>query len=391
MVANISNYQGREQAYIKHLFLSDYLEKLVFKTASKYDTIVYVDGYSGPWQSTGEAFSDTSFGIALAALRKAKATWKTLGRDVRMIAVLVETSSDSFAQLSRLPLSHPDIDIRPLHGDFISLAPIVSRRIPAQAFTFLFIDPKGWRIPMSKLSDLLSRPNTEVVFNFMFDFINRAASMNEEGIVRGLNELIPFGDWRQKLAALPRGASSNAEQRKAILVAAFSETLRQVGNYSYVAETPILRPLKDRTLYSLIYGTRKPAGMEVFRDCQIEALKAQGKVRGTTKLAKEADSSGQQEMFGSLSDMAPSEVDQFLQTERELAKRLLIELCPSAPDQTTYGSVWPVVLARHAIRKTELSAIANSERKAGSIIFPFWPDRKKVPEDDYSMHKPPAI
>jgi hypothetical protein len=99
MVADISNYVGREQAFIKHYFLESYLESLVYKTASTFDEIAYVDGFSGPWQSTGENFADTSFGIALAALRKAKGTWKEHGRDVGMSAYLVERSPTAYANL----------------------------------------------------------------------------------------------------------------------------------------------------------------------------------------------------------------------------------------------------------------------------------------------------
>ena len=82
MVADPLKYVGREQALVKRYFLKAYLESLIYKTASAYDEVVYVDGFSGPWQSTGEDFEDTSFGIALDALRKAKASWKERGRDV---------------------------------------------------------------------------------------------------------------------------------------------------------------------------------------------------------------------------------------------------------------------------------------------------------------------
>ena len=52
------------------------------------------------------------------------------------------------------------------------------------------------------------------------------------------------------------------------LVNAFSDSLRQIGNYGYVAETAVLRPTKDRPLYSLLYCTRRKEGIDVFRDCQ---------------------------------------------------------------------------------------------------------------------------
>ena len=73
-MVSLDDYVGREQSYVKHVFLERYLEALMFKTASVYNHIVYVDGFAGPWQSANEQFEDTSFGIALNALRRAKET-----------------------------------------------------------------------------------------------------------------------------------------------------------------------------------------------------------------------------------------------------------------------------------------------------------------------------
>ena len=42
MVA-LTDYKGREQSYVKHIFLERYLESLVHKTASAYGHVVYVD------------------------------------------------------------------------------------------------------------------------------------------------------------------------------------------------------------------------------------------------------------------------------------------------------------------------------------------------------------
>lgn len=89
-MVSLADYTDREQAYVKHVLLDSYLERLVHKVASRYDHVAYVDGFAGPWQSANERFEDTSFGIALNALRSAKATWKQHGRDVRMSAFLVE-------------------------------------------------------------------------------------------------------------------------------------------------------------------------------------------------------------------------------------------------------------------------------------------------------------
>ena len=178
MVA-LTDYAGREQSYVKHVFLERYLERLVHKTASKFPHIVYVDGYAGPWQSANERFEDTSFGIALNALRRAKSSWKERGRDVNMTAFLVERDANAYQKLAQIAAMYPDIEIKTYPADFLTVVPNILTDIPADAFSFFLVDPKGWRIPLLSLKALLSRPHSEVIFNFMFDFINRAVSMKD--------------------------------------------------------------------------------------------------------------------------------------------------------------------------------------------------------------------
>ena len=72
--------------------------------------------------------------------------------------------------------------------------PDIMRDIPAEAFAYFLIDPKGWRIPLEKLKPMLARQKSEMTFNFMFEFINRAASMTRPDTVHGLDELIPYGN-----------------------------------------------------------------------------------------------------------------------------------------------------------------------------------------------------
>jgi three-Cys-motif partner protein len=381
MVDDITRYAGREQAAVKHYFLRSYLESLVFKTASSYEEISYVDGFSGPWQHTGENYEDTSFGIALASLRKAKAAWKELnGRDVRMSAHLVEKAKGPYAELETIKARFPDIDVHTYRGDFVARAPEIAKAIPRDAFAFLFIDPKGWRIPMGELAPLLRRDRTEVVFNFMFEFINRAASISDPAIESGLRELMPYGSWREQLVDAP------PEARRSILANAFAETLARIGNYRYVAEIPILRPLKDRTLYSLFYGTRHPKGIEVFREYHVKTERAQASIRQATKSAHREAASGQGQLFGADVAMGPSEVEAFFDRERAEARLTLLALAPTeAGRRTTYGDLWPLVLTRHAVTKVELNQIAAALRREGCLNFPDWGERKRVPADAYRL------
>jgi three-Cys-motif partner protein len=333
-MVSLADYAGREQSYVKHVFLERYLETLVHKTASRYPHIVFVDGFAGPWQSANEKFEDTSFGIALNALRRAKASWKERNRDVRMSAFLVERDSEVYKKLAQVSERYLDISIKTYSTEFVTVLPQILADIPTDAFAFFLIDPKGWRIRLNSLEAILARPKSEVIFNFMFDFINRAASIQDPLVVSGLNELIPYGDWRAELAEAERArpGSVTPDERKAILVRAFSGCLAHLGKYEYVAETTVLRPLKDRPLYCLFYATRHPTGIEVFRDCQVKALMEQSKTRAATKVKYAEASSGQREIFQSLHDMGPDELMSFLQAEREEAEKTLLELVPKAPN-----------------------------------------------------------
>ena len=385
-MVSLEDYAGREQSYVKHVFLERYLEALVIKTASTYNHIVYVDGFAGPWQSANEQFEDTSFGIALNALRRAKQTWQGSGRTVQMTALLVERDAKAFVQLAKIPARYPDIAVKTYPKDFMSVVPALLKEIPRDAFAFFLIDPKGWRIRLAQLQPLLGRDKSEVIFNFMFDFVNRAASMKA---AVGLDELIPYGDWRRRLAEAEPIASVTAtpEERKEILVDAFTESLRVLGGYAYVVPTEILRPLTDRTLYCLFYATRHDTGLSVFRDCQIAALKAQSTTRAAGKVKYKASSSGQSELFESLHEMGPDEIEGRLEDEKRKAEAAIRHLVPKSPASIVYRKLWSTILLHHMVRKTDVNTICADMRKKEELLFPDWEAMRRVPQDNYRVQR----
>jgi three-Cys-motif partner protein len=384
----LSDYAGREQSYVKHVFLESYLERLVHKTASVYPQIVYVDGFAGPWQSANERFGDTSFGIALSALRRSRGSWKARGRDVRMSALLVERNAEAYKKLAQVPRRYPDITVKTYSDDFVAVLPEILKDIPANAFAFFLIDPKGWSIPLRDLERMLARPKSEVIFNFMFDFINRAASIKDSpAAITGLNALMPHGNWRARLEAA-ESAQASSDERKAILVEGFASNLSHFGKYKYVAETTVLRTIKDRPLYCLFYATRHEKGIEVFRDCQVEALKEQSRTRATSKIRYAEMESGQTEIFESLHDMGPDDLMSFLNAERCAAEQNLLRLTPEDPDTIRYDKLYSSVLARNIVRRTDVNQMARRLFREGKLKIPDWERGKQVPQPTYRIQRP---
>lgn len=83
-----------------------------------------------------------------------------------------------------------------------------------------------------------------------------------------------------------------------------------------------------------------------------------------------------------LGQVEMGKTEMYLGAERRKADALLVQLAPTYPNRTTYGDVWPRVLARHAVTKPELNKIAAGHRKEGRLYFPDWLPGKKVPSDD---------
>lgn len=383
MTVDRSLYPGREQAYVKHYLLDGYLDDAFHKVASRFDEVVYVDGFSGPWQAKGTNFADTSFGIALAALRRAKATWKEKGRDVRVTAHLVETRSEAYRELQQLQPRFPEVIIRPRHANFVDVAGEIAASISSSAFAFLFIDPKGWRIDMRRIAPLLQLSNCEVLFNFMFEFINRAASIDDPEISAGLDQLMLDKGWR---AALAETDNPSPSVRKQILIDGFAAALASAGKFDFVAETPVFRPMRNRTLYSLFFGTRKAKGIEVFRSHQVKTFKCQNEVRAEAKLSASVTATGQIEAFD-FREMAPDQSATLLSEQLSLARSTMLAAVPIAPKWIDYGRLWPAVLGKHVVTKPQVNRLIVSAEREGLVRIEGWSGGKKVPDDHYRISR----
>jgi three-Cys-motif partner protein len=155
---DLTNYAGREQAYVKHYLLQQYLPELGYRVGRDWDSIAYIDGFAGPWQTKDPYYSDSSFGVAIAALRRCQLGLRnTHGRQVHMTSILVEQDHKAYSELKKFVEreSATDFDVHALHGEFIQTIPAIEKFLRSShvdPFRFVFLDPKGWaRIPMRRL------------------------------------------------------------------------------------------------------------------------------------------------------------------------------------------------------------------------------------------------
>lgn len=290
------SYRDREQTYVKHHLLRTYLERLFMIIGQRQSIIRYVDCFSGPWNENEENLQDTSIGISLRIMQKCGEGLLSIGKKVRFQALFIEKDKRAFQKLEShlATCSTSDVTAGAKNGEFYDLREQILDWCGEDGFTFFFIDPKGWKkvIELSTLEPFLRRPNSEFLINVMYDFLLRAHTQ------KTFQE-----DMRAIFGEISDTTNMEPEQKEAVMINLYRSRLKQIApvhsGKPRTAHVPILYPLKDRTLYHLVYLTRHAKGICVFMEESEKLEFVQKQVREQAKQVNREGRSSQRELFQS--------------------------------------------------------------------------------------------
>jgi three-Cys-motif partner protein len=290
-VEELDYYRGREQSLIKHEILRKYLQRLTYKIVlglkrSQF-TLTYIDGFSGPWQSRSETFSDTSFQIAINELRAARdALADKYHIRLNLRCLFVEKEEEAFLQLENHLKDLTDIELKLIHGEFEKNIPqaLEFARLSENLFTFIFIDPTGWTgFGLKAITPLLQLWYSEVLINFMTKDIIRFIDDPRPEIRTTFQDLFGTDEVQRAWSGL------QGREREEAIVEAYRQRLKEVVGYKYAANAVVFHPEKDRTHFNLIYGTRNLEGLRTFRDSERKAMVKQNQIRNVTKQERQIE------------------------------------------------------------------------------------------------------
>lgn len=290
---------GRELAYIKHQLLEGYLEKLFMIIGMSSNRLgitelCYVDCFAGPWSDDSEDMSSTSIAISLQILDRCRQALDQRGMSLRVRALYIEKDKAAFARLQQFLSSRTPsgISAEGLPGDFVALREKILDKCGPNAFAFFFIDPTGWKdVGVTILQPLLQRRRSEFLINFMYDFVNRTASMSE---------------WKKEIASfLGETVDVNnlhGPEREKLLLNTYRKNLKHhlpvegkwQGRSAYVR---VLDRQKERPKYHLVYLTTHPRGTIEFMEISENLDQVQKRVRASTKQHARIAKSGMGELF----------------------------------------------------------------------------------------------
>lgn len=357
-------YEGREQTYVKHFVLANYLQRLAHIVGPHVQTLTYIDAFAGPWGNKDGDLDDTSPKIALGVLTEATDSLQKRGKQVGVRAMFIEKNKAGVDALKAGLPQAAGTDLLVTHGKFEQLMPeAVTFARRAGTFCFTFIDPCGWTgMNLAEITPLLRVTPGEVLVNFMTDHINRFVDHPDAKYAAQFEALFGSTTFRDAWVNL------QGDDRQEAMVGRYCERVREAGGFRHVISAVVLNPLKSRAYFHLVYATRSDMGLKVFRDIERQALGEQSSVGAKAQQRARKDRSGQQgELFPS-EVMATPHVDELRDRYRRRAVEVVTNATP-AGKAVSYRDVAVAAMQVPTIADQDVKDILKEQRKKGSVQF----------------------
>ncbi len=373
-----SEYHGREQSYLKHRVLQEYLALWGGKigSLSRHGDVRlwYVDCFAGPWQSNDGQLTDTSIHIGLSALEEAGRIWRENGHNVSLRAVFVEKDPKAHARLDAyLHDRDGEVVTYALLGEFgahVSQIAALLGDDPA----FIFIDPTGFKgVAMDYIRPLLGKRVREVLVNVMFNDINRFKDDRRGFLREQMRAFFGLSD-----ADLPEGLS------EAELLQTYRLNLKTKCELKFAADLAVPHPTKRRTWFRLVIGGKHPDVLEVFR--RVEARVMGGEASSVRTAARERQTEKETGQMSLLSgDAAPAQDPWYVRENEADQAAVVDDLIRDLrrAGRRRYRHLWPTLLEERHVTKSELARLVVAAAKIGRFaIEPSKPTRRTVDDDD---------
>jgi len=256
-------------------------------------------------------------------------------------------------------VNNPNITVHTSPLDFESSINDFIGKLNPKAFAFFFIDPTGWKgFSMNKMQPILKRRASEVLINFMFDFINRFIDPEKTDLEQSFNQL--FGDDSWKRVIEPGMAG---EERETAIINHYCACLKKSGDFKHVTPTRVFYPEQERTYFYLILGTHDTEGIRVFRKVEEQFALEQENVRNEMINPRTLFSFG-------------TGFHRIQEKHIEEGKTILIELLQQRK-RIDYEEVESRLLELQYIGEKVLQDMLKDLRRRGQITVPEWQPREK--------------
>lgn len=366
-------YSGREQTYVKHLILQKYLQRFAHIIGSKWETITYVDCFAGPWNVRSDDLKDSSFSIALEQLRQARQTYPNL----KLRCFFLEKKRKPFARLKEFADNIADAEVLPKNALLEDAIPDIVefvKKAGENSFSFIFVDPTGWKgFEMDVIAPLLRLNRSEVLINFMTSFIRRFLELPQQATRESFKRLYNSEEIIDKIQGL------QGQDREDVAVAEYRRQIAKTGHFNHTAAAMVLHPLFDSTRFHLIYATRNEKGVEVFKEAEKKAMEKQEQERAEAQHKRREAKTLQRSFFSAEESYNPSFYESLRDRYLAQSKDRVLQIL-RANKRCLYDEIWAGALESPLVWESDLKEwIAEWEKKKQLSIEGKKMIRQKVP------------
>jgi three-Cys-motif partner protein len=378
-----NDYEGREQALVKHTILRSYLQRLALKVGQfrPGTTLNYVDGFSGPWDAVSRDFRDSSPHVAATELLAARNTLRarsTIELNVR--CMFIEKDKEAFERLRSLALTLDGVETLTCQGEFESLIHDVQAfmRSGSNPFGFVFIDPTGWTgYGLKAIAPVLQLSPSEILINFMTKDIIRFIDDEDSTAIASFEDLFGEAVLRDRWKGL------DGQDREDAIVDRYCERIRVEGRFSYCGSAVVLNPTQDRTHYHLIYATRSLRGLITFREVERGVAGLQKQTRAEARASKAYARTGQGQLFAP----APAEgnlVDRLIKRYSAVARDAIRTLVRDRRD-VTYEDLLGLALRLPFVSEATVKDILAWLKESGQVVYVGLRQNERSPKVDRNI------
>ena len=369
-------YAGREQTLVKHFILKEYLERFAIIIGSRWQTITYVDCFSGPWNARSQNFEDSSFFIALTELRKARESHKAKGKSLNLRCFFLEREPEAYQKLKAFADGITDAHVETKNSELSASVGEILRFVKQggqTSFPFIFIDPTGWTgFDLNVIAPLLRIDPGEVLINFMTGHIRRFIASPQSETQESFERLFGSTSFRAKIQGLGR------HDREDAAVLEYSENVRRTGQYRFIAKAVVFHPEIDRTHFHLIYATRNSKGIEVFKDVEKRAMQVMESVRAKAQQKKREETTRQPDLFSSEVMRDSSHYDSVRKRYLAKSKKVALDMLRER-GRVPYDDLWTVALSEPLTWESDLKSWIQEWQIADLLLIEGMKGRQRVP------------
>lgn len=390
-MSNDDLYIGREQTLVKHIILKHYLERFAIIVGSHWDTLTYIDCFSGPWNVQSDDFKDSSFAIAIEQLRKARDVHKErTGKTLKLRCFFLEKTPSAYTKLKQFADQINDVTIETKNKELENAVQDIEKFVRAggpTSFPFIFIDPTGWSgFALEPITPLLRLNPGEVLITFMTQHIQRFIEWPQKQNQESFIKLFGSSQFNDILKGLEE------KDREDAIVTAYSECVKRVGSFGYTSSAIVLHPEKNRTHFHLIYATRDRKGIKVFKDAEKKAMSVMEKTRDEAQKREREERTGQTEfrLFSDTVTQDPSEYFRSLRERYVSRARAAVLALLQTKKQLAYDEAWSSAMTFPLTWESDLKDWIREWEQDGRLETTGMKEKQRVPqlgEDNFLVWK----